>query len=146
AAARRRARSPAVPLRAAGPRRPRRGDGRAGPHARDRPRHRHHPLPRHRDHRLAPRREETLRVTGRRHPRRPAWRRPAALEGRLMAMRLIPARRDIGWTPYLWTIYLVFFLVWPYMRGDASAREWVATAAGAIAFLALYFRGYWVRG
>jgi len=62
-----------------------------------------------------------------------------------MAMRLIPARRDLGWTPYLWTIYLAFFLLWPYMRG-AGAREWMATFAGAIAFLALYFRGHWVRG
>jgi len=62
-----------------------------------------------------------------------------------MTMRLIPARRDIGWTPFIWTIYLAFFLLWPYMR-HAGAGEWIATIAGAAAFLALYFRGYWVRG
>ena len=43
-----------------------------------------------------------------------------------MTMRLIPARRDIGWTPFIWTIYLAFFLLWPYMR-HAGAGEWIAT-------------------
>ncbi|HEY6140607.1 MAG TPA: sensor histidine kinase [Thermoanaerobaculia bacterium] len=60
-------------------------------------------------------------------------------------MRLIPARRDLGWTPYVWTIYLAFFFIGPLAR-HASAAEWTATIAAALAFLYLYFRGYWVRG
>ncbi|HKS22089.1 MAG TPA: histidine kinase, partial [Thermoanaerobaculia bacterium] len=60
-------------------------------------------------------------------------------------MRLIPARRDLGWTPYVWTIYLMFFFIWP-LSAHASAAEWTATIAAAVAFLCLYFRGYWVCG
>jgi two-component system, NarL family, sensor histidine kinase DesK len=60
-------------------------------------------------------------------------------------MRLIPDNKDFGWTPYLWLIYLVPFLAYPLGPGH-TLGEIGAMFAGAAAFLALYFRGYWVRG
>jgi two-component system sensor histidine kinase DesK len=59
-------------------------------------------------------------------------------------MRLLPARED--WTPYVWTIYVVFFLMTPAFRSRTTALEWTLTGATCIAFLALYFRGFWVEG
>lgn len=61
-------------------------------------------------------------------------------------MRLIPKESVHSWTAYLWLIYLSFFLAAPAMNPHTSAAEWMATAAGTLAFLALYFRGFWVRG
>ena len=61
-------------------------------------------------------------------------------------MRLLPDNRDEGWTPYAWLIYLVFFLAYPGFERGTTPLRWVETIAGAIVFLALYFRGYWVDG
>src|SRR5258706_11233749 len=61
-------------------------------------------------------------------------------------MRFLPKDRDEGWTPYAWLIYLVLFACWPGMKHGTSALEWVLTAVGLVAFLALYFRGFWVSG
>lgn len=57
-------------------------------------------------------------------------------------MRLLPKDPEIGWTPYAWLIYLVSFLISPAFK-RASALEWALTVAGAVVFLALYFRGFW---
>src|SRR5215203_2207456 len=59
-------------------------------------------------------------------------------------MRLLPKDPEIGWTPYVWLIYLTFFLVYPASQ-RASAWEWAATFAGAAVFLVLYFWGYWLQ-
>ena len=59
-------------------------------------------------------------------------------------MRLLPKDPDLGWTPYAWLIYFIPFLVYPAARG-ASALEWALTIAGAVVFLVLYFRGFWLR-
>ncbi|HEX6203826.1 MAG TPA: sensor histidine kinase [Thermoanaerobaculia bacterium] len=57
----------------------------------------------------------------------------------------LPPDRVLGWTPYVWLVYLSFFLVEP-LAGGASPGEWIATAAVLAAFLPLYFWGYWLRG
>ncbi len=57
-------------------------------------------------------------------------------------MRLLPKDTELGWTPYAWLIYLVYFLIYPAFK-RASALEWALTLAGAAVFLALYFRGHW---
>lgn len=62
-----------------------------------------------------------------------------------MRIRLLPADDDIGWTPFAWLIYLAPLFIVPYFEG-AGALEWTVTLAGAAVFLALYFRGYWLRG
>jgi two-component system sensor histidine kinase DesK len=59
--------------------------------------------------------------------------------------RLLPPDGAHGWTQYVWLIYLSAYAIYPFWVG-ASALVWAADAAGLVAFLALYFRGYWVDG
>jgi two-component system sensor histidine kinase DesK len=66
-----------------------------------------------------------------------------------MKRRPLPADPHLGWTPYLWLIYLTFFLVEPASRaraGALTAGHALATAAALLVFLVSYFRAYWVRG
>ena len=53
--------------------------------------------------------------------------------------------RDLGWTKYVWLIFLPAFFVQPVVHG-ASALAWVAHIAAAAAFVWLYLRGQWVTG
>lgn len=61
-----------------------------------------------------------------------------------MRLRLLPNLPELGWTPYAWLIYLGIFVAGPAV-GKTSAGEWAATIAGLLAFLVLYFVGYWFR-
>ena len=57
----------------------------------------------------------------------------------------LPADAELGWLPYLWLLYFIQFLIFPYFS-HASAFEWAVTA-GALAFaVPLYFWGYWLCG
>jgi two-component system, NarL family, sensor histidine kinase DesK len=60
-------------------------------------------------------------------------------------MRLLPNDRDLGWTPYVWLIYLGI-LYFPLIPGPADWRAWALTVAVTAVFLPLYFLGYWLRG
>jgi two-component system sensor histidine kinase DesK len=60
-------------------------------------------------------------------------------------MRLLPPSTGLGWTPYLWLIYLLYLVIFPYL-GRGSRYAWPATIAAAAVFLPLYFYGYWVSG
>jgi len=62
-----------------------------------------------------------------------------------MRIRLVPPDSPLGWTPYAWLVYLSFYIGWAAFTHETLA-EWVLTAAGLVAFLALYFRGFWVGG
>jgi two-component system sensor histidine kinase DesK len=62
-----------------------------------------------------------------------------------MAMHLIPTERDYGWTPYVWLVYMVPFLATPFLYGATLLRTLLTLVAGA-AFVALYFRAYWLHG
>ena len=62
---------------------------------------------------------------------------------------LLPADSQVGWTAYVWLVYLVMFLAPPAAHtwaGRASIGEWAATLLGLAIFLFTYFRAYWVRG
>jgi two-component system sensor histidine kinase DesK len=59
--------------------------------------------------------------------------------------RVLPDRPEIGWTPYLWLVYLAFFFFDPLAR-RAGAGEWTATVLATVAFLPLYFLSFWVQG
>jgi two-component system, NarL family, sensor histidine kinase DesK len=59
-------------------------------------------------------------------------------------MRLLPPDKDLGWTPYVWLIWLGIFFLQP-IQDRAGWKEWLATGLGVSAFLALYFATYWVR-
>lgn len=60
-------------------------------------------------------------------------------------MRLLPNDRDLGWTPYVWLIYLGM-LFFPLIPGPAGWREWALALAVTGVFLPLYFLGYWLGG
>jgi two-component system sensor histidine kinase DesK len=58
-------------------------------------------------------------------------------------MRLLP--KDQDWTGYVWLVYLAYFVIIPWLAG---AQTWVrvASVAGTLVALPLYFLGYWLRG
>ncbi|MEO1370612.1 MAG: histidine kinase dimerization/phosphoacceptor domain-containing protein, partial [Acidobacteriota bacterium] len=59
--------------------------------------------------------------------------------------RLLPPRPEIGWTPYLWLFYLSFYLGrWAFQ--PPTTRELAWTAPALLAFLVLYFNGFWQSG
>ena len=75
-----------------------------------------------------------------------AWAGHSLDESRSQSMKiaLLPPDVDRGWLPYIWLVYLAFFLSQPvFTKGDP---HWAATCAGIVAFLFLYFWGYWLRG
>ena len=59
--------------------------------------------------------------------------------------RVLPRDPEIGWTPFAWLIYYPVLFMWPALS-HASTGVWIATIAGGILFLPLYFRGFWCRG
>ena len=60
-------------------------------------------------------------------------------------MRVLPQRHEQGWLPYAWLIYLLMFMLYPWVE-QASPKIWVLTVLGVAAFLPLYFWGYWLSG
>jgi len=56
--------------------------------------------------------------------------------------RLLPAEACVGWLPYLWLVYMGFFFL-KYLYADAGPLERVALVPTAVAFLFIYFNGYW---
>lgn len=59
--------------------------------------------------------------------------------------RLLPDIPGVGWTPYLWLVYLGFFFI-RYFYVTPSLTEGVAIAATLVVFLVLFFAGYWRTG
>jgi len=57
-------------------------------------------------------------------------------------MPLLPKHKDLGWTPYFWTVYIAFFLAYPAMKGHTTALEWALTLLGTAVFFVFYFIGY----
>lgn len=58
-----------------------------------------------------------------------------------MRWRLLPP--DEEWVQYAWLVYLPSIFISPIVN-HASPAGWAMTAAGALIFLALYFRAHWV--
>src|SRR5688572_10118505 len=62
-------------------------------------------------------------------------------------MRLLPHDNDLSWTPYAWLIYVVPFLITPFIDSrQNNPAGYAMYAIGLIAFAFLYFRSYWVQG
>ena len=57
---------------------------------------------------------------------------------------LLPNNRDHGWAPYVWLVFLSFFLFQPVL-GHANAKEWIITGVASLVFVVLYFAIFWVR-
>jgi two-component system sensor histidine kinase DesK len=62
-----------------------------------------------------------------------------------MKVRLLPTSTGLGWTPYVWLIYLFYVVIFPYL-GRGPWYVWHATAGAVAIFLPLYFYGHWVAG
>ena len=61
-------------------------------------------------------------------------------------MRLIPRDKTLGWTPYVWLVYIIPFLLTPtYNRRFDNAAGWAIFISATIALSALYFRSYWAK-
>ena len=60
--------------------------------------------------------------------------------------RLLPPDQDVGWTPIAYLIYLGIFFFEPLVVRPFSTWEWVLQIVLTVSFLALYFRGFWLRG
>jgi two-component system, NarL family, sensor histidine kinase DesK len=58
--------------------------------------------------------------------------------------RLLPNNREHGWAPYVWLVFLAFFLFQPILD-HASATEWIITGMASAVFLLLYFGIFWVK-
>ncbi len=60
---------------------------------------------------------------------------------------LLPHDRELGWTPWAWTVYIIPFALSPlYLARYANARGWFVITTTTLVFLALYLRSYWSRG
>lgn len=64
---------------------------------------------------------------------------------RAIHRRLVPEDPEIGWTPYLWLLYLLFFFLEWFYRPVPPLEIAISIPAVAL-FLVLYFLGFWVRG
>jgi two-component system sensor histidine kinase DesK len=60
-------------------------------------------------------------------------------------MGLLPKNRDHGWAPYVWLIFMAFFLFQPVLDHRTTGRDWIITAVATVVFLAIYFGIFWVR-
>jgi two-component system sensor histidine kinase DesK len=58
-------------------------------------------------------------------------------------MGLVPNNRDHGWVPYVWLVFLAFFIVPPILDPHTTARNWQITIAATAVFLVLYFKLFW---
>ena len=62
-----------------------------------------------------------------------------------MRIRLLPANSPLGWTPYAWLAYLSFFVIYS-LALDHTAVTRAIDGGALVIFLALYFRGFWLKG
>ena len=58
-------------------------------------------------------------------------------------MGLVPNNRDHGWVPYVWLVFLAFFILPGLLGPNVTSKNWIVTIAATVAFLALYFRIFW---
>jgi two-component system, NarL family, sensor histidine kinase DesK len=62
-------------------------------------------------------------------------------------MRLLPQDKTLGWTPYVWLVYILPFALTPtYSSRFDNAAGWTLYIGATLVLAALYFRSYWVRG
>ena len=62
-------------------------------------------------------------------------------------MRLLPEyiKSEISWLPYVWLVWVLYFVVDPFLN-HASAGRMAATLVATCIFLVLYFLAYWAIG
>lgn len=62
-------------------------------------------------------------------------------------MRLLPqyVKSEIGWLPYVWLIWICYFVADPFIKHASLARIAITLVATCV-FLTLYFLSYWAVG
>ncbi|HEV7516008.1 MAG TPA: histidine kinase, partial [Thermoanaerobaculia bacterium] len=60
-------------------------------------------------------------------------------------MRLLPDRPEMGWIPYVWLVYLVGFVAYPF-AAHQPPRVVGLMLLGTAVFLFFYFWTYWLSG
>ncbi len=58
---------------------------------------------------------------------------------------IYPGRREHGWMPIIWLMYMVFFFIDPFTR-PTRPLVWVATFVAGVVFIVLYLRAYTSSG
>jgi two-component system sensor histidine kinase DesK len=58
-------------------------------------------------------------------------------------MKLLPKTQD--WTAYAYLVYLLSFLLYPFLTGASESQRYAAVAGTAVGVV-LYFWSYWIRG
>ena len=54
--------------------------------------------------------------------------------------------KKIGWTPYVYLVYLVFLYIQPVLATDYGLKNWLFTFALTLIFLPLYFMSFQSSG
>jgi len=54
-------------------------------------------------------------------------------------MPIVTQSREHGWVPYVWLVFLAFFLVKPIISPHTTGRDWLITISAILVFLAIYF-------
>ncbi len=62
-----------------------------------------------------------------------------------MLDRIYPGRKENGWMPLIWLMYLIFFFIDPFTH-PTKPLVWVGTAVGGVVFILLYLQVYTARG
>ena len=57
-------------------------------------------------------------------------------------MGLVPKNRDHGWVPYVWLVFLAFFII-PAFVDHTTVKDWIITVTAVCVFLPLYFKLFW---
>jgi len=57
----------------------------------------------------------------------------------------LPADPEVSWIPYVWLVYLAYFVMFPLVDQVPRWVVWL-TVVETLIFLPLYFLGYWVKG
>jgi len=60
-------------------------------------------------------------------------------------MRLIPKNPEIGWTPYIWTFWLLWIPVYPFVAGEPAWNK-ILSVVGVLVGVPLALWGYSLRG
>jgi two-component system sensor histidine kinase DesK len=60
-------------------------------------------------------------------------------------MRLLPDKPELGWVPYVWLVYLLGFVAYPF-AAHQSPEVVGLMLLGTAVFLFFYFWGYWLSG
>ena len=59
-------------------------------------------------------------------------------------MGLLPKNRDHGWAPYVWLVFLAFFLFKPILD-KGTLEQWLITLVAMLVFVAMYFAVFWSK-